>query len=377
MNAIAINYELSSAIYRMMGEYKNPLCPDISSSVQVVKQIYAKAAEHSLVYAFDQKAVHNQIIKEMKIDIGDSESLKVIQLMDIFPFVARGFEVNWVKSLGDDVYRAWALATMKDIDFADKKDPRFMLNSLKKCMTYAVEHNDGEVITEALQLIEWAFDEIRIRFAGIDAFMSELIQVLSIRGERSSVDIALADFLSELSCHQFEDSGVAVMGLNHLEQLNALEYKESAKVIYEHYSPIPSNTRQLCRLKEMFGRDYVDGLLKRLVEYDTDCIRLEQANAFVFYKLTEGHTTGYSEILTNLSNKFDAIYQSILIDVLKEQKRLSPAFMAFFTDLIQLASNEQLLIATVVNHGWGDKLSQRMKDSPKLRKYILGHEMGL
>lgn len=377
MNAITINHELNIATHKLLRDYCDPFCNDINSSVETIKQVYAKAAENGLMYALDQKGIDKTIRAGLPIT-GEESPEKFIQLLSVFPFIAHGSQKSWIVSLGDAVYQAWAQALMKCMSYASHKEPRLMLNiELNNSIKYAVEKNDGAVFTEAMKLIEWAFDEQTVKVSYMDVFMRDLVIILEGLPAHHEIDVILADFLSEISCHEFSDSDIPAMGLKYLEKLDSLGYKETTNVIFSYYTPTPDDPAHLCRIKQRFGHAYSDEMLNKVITLDTQGIRLDLATALVVYKLSQGHEQGYTPIFQNLKAKDDEVLQSILIDVLKHQFRPNPPFIAFLSELIEAAKNEQPLIKTVIEHGWGDYLNQQMKAEPRLRRHILGHEMGL
>lgn len=377
MNAIIINHELNIATHKLLRDYCDPYVNDINSSVETIKQVYLKAAEHGLMYALDQKGIDKKIRAGLPAT-GKEDPEKFIQLLSVFPFIAQGSQKDWVVSMGDAVYQAWAHALMKCASYASHKEPRLMLNiELKNSLKYAVEKNDGALFAEAMKLIEWAFDEQTVKVSYMDVFMRDLLLILEDTSAHHEIDAILADFLSEISCHAFSDSDVPAMGLKYLEQLASLGYKETTNVIFSYYTPTPDDPGHLCRIKQQFGHAYSDEMLNKVITLDTQGIRLDLAPALVVYKLSQGHEQGYALIFQNLKKKDDEALQSILIDVLKHQFRPSPPFISFLSELIEVAKNEQPLIKTVIEHGWGDYLQQQMKAEPRLRRHILGHEMGL
>jgi len=172
-----------------------------------------------------------------------------------------------------------------------------------------------------MKVIEWSFDEIIVKAGDVNVFMSAMTELLSEHEYKPGIDIKLSDFLCEISTYAFDENHAPSMNLIYMEMLHSLGYKESLKVVSERYCPIPSSTTHLCRAQETLGQEFPEIALQAVLETDDCYINLLQANALTFYKVSQGHIKGYGELIDKFQRK-DAIWlQSVLIDVLKEQKK--------------------------------------------------------
>ncbi len=368
---------LNAAIGRMMLDYRNPLCTDLSGSVQRIKQIYAAAAEHSLIYAIDEQSISKSVMHDLSKESMMADPVKFIQLLDVFPTVVRYFTVGMAREMGDEAYRAWAIAKLKKASFKVNDNPILMINALEDTIKYAIKQNDHEVFTEALKIIEWSFDEITPRVGDIDAFMSSITELLSIYEKRVEIDNKLADLLCEISTHTFADGQAPSMSMNHMEKLHAEGYYETFKVVSERYCPTASYPAHLNWAENKLGKKFAEAVVKGVEDLDGCHISLMQASALSYYKVSHGHQKGYSQIIDKIQNHGPQELQSILIDVMRVQKRYTRAFFELFSALVKVSDNEQLLINTVNEHGWGESLARSMRASSSMRKHILVNEMGL
>ena len=377
MDSISINHQLKIAVNKLVRAYCDPFCDDITSFVDSINQIHATAAQNGLMYALDKNGIDKAVRAGMSVT-GEDSPEKFIQILNVFPFIAQGTQKAWVTSLGDEVYKAWVGALLKSIDFSNHNDPRLMLTyELKDCVEYAVIKKDVDVFTQAIQLIEWAFGDNTPNIRYMEIFMADLMGILSGLPVHPEIDAVMAEFLAEVSSYSFSDSDIPAMSLKRLEKLDSEGYAKTAEVVFMYYTLIPDDPHHLCRIKLKSGHTYNDEMLNKLITLDTQGIRLDLAPALVLYKLAQGQDEGYSLIFQNLKNKDDDNLLSILVDVLKHQDQVTPPFIAFLSELIEASQNEQPLIKAVIEHGWGDYLKQQMKTEPRLKRHILGHEMGL